>query len=387
MRLELIHLISQLTNRKPIVGFGFLLLSAPAWAQISLVHVTACGPGAFPSTSCVIPRTGSGNLLVIGWASATGGQAAAMANITDNADNTYYEAGNARAVDASSNTMADLWYAKNSVAGATVLTITPNPQGTSGTAMIWEFSGADRSAPLDHTATLDSQPATTKPVGAAVTAASAGGTVVSISNGQQSVTGLVSGSSFTADSRANGAGWAHLAAASPGAYSPQWNSSSGTYCSTAASFRAASAAGSACDLNQDGVVNVVDVQIAVDMDLGVIPCPVTLNGGVCNSTVVQDILNAALTGICSLPVPPTHSVALNWTASVTPGVVGYNVYRATTSGGPFSKLNSSSLVASTNYTDNAVTAGQVYYYVTTAVDGSNDESAPSNEAQATVPSP
>jgi fibronectin type 3 domain-containing protein len=58
------------------------------------------------------------------------------------------------------------------------------------------------------------------------------------------------------------------------------------------------------------------------------------------------------------------------------------VYRGTTSGGPYSKLNTS-LVAATNYSDTAVTAGQTYYYVTTSVDSSNDESVPSNEAQAT----
>ena len=82
-----------------------------------------------------------------------------------------------------------------------------------------------------------------------------------------------------------------------------------------------------------------------------------------------------------------HSVALSWDASTTSGVVGYNVYRGGVSGGgPYSKINSA-LEASTAYTDNTVTAGQTYYYVTTAVDGSGNESGYSNQAQAVIPTP
>lgn len=83
--------------------------------------------------------------------------------------------------------------------------------------------------------------------------------------------------------------------------------------------------------------------------------------------------------------PPQHSVTLAWTAS-TSTVSGYNVYRGTQSGGPYVTVNSS-LDASTNYTDNSVQAGQTYYYVVTAVDGSGNESVYSNQAQAVVPTP
>ena len=40
-----------------------------------------------------------------------------------------------------------------------------------------------------------------------------------------------------------------------------------------------------------------------------------------------------------------------------------------------------------SFKDANVTTGQTYYYVTTAVDTSNNQSAYSNQAQATVPSP
>jgi hypothetical protein len=82
--------------------------------------------------------------------------------------------------------------------------------------------------------------------------------------------------------------------------------------------------------------------------------------------------------------PPTHSVSLSWTDGGS-GIVGYNVYRGSSSGGPYTKITSADPTAA--YTDNSVLAGQNYYYVATAVDGSGMESAYSNEAQAAVPSP
>jgi len=81
-------------------------------------------------------------------------------------------------------------------------------------------------------------------------------------------------------------------------------------------------------------------------------------------------------------------VILTWTASTTPGVVGYNVYRGTTSGGESTTPLNSSPINGTTYGDENVTAGAMYYYVVMSV-ASNDVtlSAASNEVSATVPSP
>jgi hypothetical protein len=79
----------------------------------------------------------------------------------------------------------------------------------------------------------------------------------------------------------------------------------------------------------------------------------------------------------------SHTVTLNWSPS-TSTVAGYNVYRGSGTGGPYTKLNSS-LITGTNFTDSTVQAGQTYYYVTTAVDSSNVESAYSNEVSAVIP--
>jgi len=82
--------------------------------------------------------------------------------------------------------------------------------------------------------------------------------------------------------------------------------------------------------------------------------------------------------------PLQHTVELNWTAATD--VVGYNIYRGTVSGGPYSVINSS-LDSTTAYTDSTVASGQTYYYVVTSVDGNSNESGYSNQTQAVIPSP
>lgn len=78
-----------------------------------------------------------------------------------------------------------------------------------------------------------------------------------------------------------------------------------------------------------------------------------------------------------------HSVSLNWNAS-TSTVSGYNVYRSTTNGSGYVKVNSS-LVAGLSYSDTSVQSGTTYYYVTTAIDSTGTESSYSNQVQAVIP--
>ena len=85
------------------------------------------------------------------------------------------------------------------------------------------------------------------------------------------------------------------------------------------------------------------------------------------------------------PTTAAQSVSLTWTAS-TSVVAGYNVYRGTQSGGPYTLINSS-LDTGTTYSDATVHGGQSYYYVATAVTSNGVESVHSNEAQVSVPYP
>ena len=79
----------------------------------------------------------------------------------------------------------------------------------------------------------------------------------------------------------------------------------------------------------------------------------------------------------------SHTVALSWNAS-TSNVIGYYVYRSTTSGAGYLRITTSPLTSLT-YLDDTVLSATTYFYVTTAVDGNGIESSNSNEAQAIIP--
>jgi len=79
----------------------------------------------------------------------------------------------------------------------------------------------------------------------------------------------------------------------------------------------------------------------------------------------------------------THSVLLSWSPSTSSGVVGYNVYRATSPGTAYALC--SSAISGLNYTDGTAQAGQTYTYVVTAVDSAGDESAYSAPVTASIP--
>jgi archaellum component FlaF (FlaF/FlaG flagellin family) len=94
-------------------------------------------------------------------------------------------------------------------------------------------------------------------------------------------------------------------------------------------------------------------------------------------------LSAAVTLSGTGAAATAHSVQISWTGSSST-VAGYNVYRTQTSGSGYTLINGG-LVSLDDYSDTTVQSGQTYYYVATAVDGSGNESAYSNEAQAIVP--
>ncbi len=207
-----------------------------AVSAISLVHMTSCGLQTFPST-CTIPATGSGNLIVVAWGSGPYVNPT-VSSITDNAGNIYAEAGDARATDPVAGSI-DIWYAANSKSGATSVTVTPSASGTDA-VVIWEFSNVALTSPLDQTSVLNSQLPTITPAGASVTTTVPNEVVISVLTPSGATIGLQLGSAFTIDSFLYGNGWSHLITSSTGSYAPQWDIALGSYASSTVSFKAAS---------------------------------------------------------------------------------------------------------------------------------------------------
>jgi hypothetical protein len=77
-----------------------------------------------------------------------------------------------------------------------------------------------------------------------------------------------------------------------------------------------------------------------------------------------------------------HTVVLSWNASTSAS--GYNIYRSATSGTGYARVNSGP-DGVLNYSDTSVQNGQTYYYVTTAVDASGQESGYSSEVSVVIP--
>lgn len=107
------------------------------------------------------------------------------------------------------------------------------------------------------------------------------------------------------------------------------------------------------------------------------------------SFVVEGPYTTTGTGDTTPPANPTNLVAtggqgqvsLIWDANQEADLAGYHLYRASQSGGPYTRV-SGSLLTGTSYTD-GVAAG-TYYYVLTATDTSGNASGYSGEASATA---
>jgi fibronectin type 3 domain-containing protein len=70
----------------------------------------------------------------------------------------------------------------------------------------------------------------------------------------------------------------------------------------------------------------------------------------------------------------THSVTLKWSADPS-ATGGFNIYRVTTTGGPYTKIGNVAASALT-YVDTTGTGGTQYFYVVTAL----DTATPPNES-------
>ena len=90
------------------------------------------------------------------------------------------------------------------------------------------------------------------------------------------------------------------------------------------------------------------------------------------------------TAPANLSASPTgkRKISLLWTASTdNVGVTGYRIWQATSAGGPFSQIATTTL---TSYANNGLTSGTTYFYYVQATDAAGNVSAASNTASATA---
>jgi hypothetical protein len=117
--------------------------------------------------------------------------------------------------------------------------------------------------------------------------------------------------------------------------------------------------------------SVMTITVGSSTHMGTYPITITATAGSIHQTV-------------TVTLTVTAQIALSWSSGGSPNLAGYNIYRSTTSGGPYSKINSS-LDPNMSYMDQGAQEGVTYYYVTTSVDTSGNESSYSNQASAMLP--
>lgn len=120
---------------------------------------------------------------------------------------------------------------------------------------------------------------------------------------------------------------------------------------------------------------------------------------VSNSNTIQATTPAHSSGSATVTVTNTngqsatltsgftfHSVDLVWSAPTSSpvSITGYNVYRALSSTGPFGRLNGSTPLADTSYSDGSVQGATTYFYEVKSVDSNGTESTPEGPAQTTT---
>jgi hypothetical protein len=111
----------------------------------------------------------------------------------------------------------------------------------------------------------------------------------------------------------------------------------------------------------------------------------TVNGSLTLKSNGTTVLSVPLSGTGLAPL--AHSVDVSWAASTSSPLQGYNVYRSTVSGGPYTKLSTTLSPTTLLFTDTSPVSGKQYFYVVTAINTSGTESAASTEVTVTIPVP
>jgi hypothetical protein len=138
----------------------------------------------------------------------------------------------------------------------------------------------------------------------------------------------------------------------------------------------------------------VGVTTPINLNVGQsVNVPVVFDPGAAGTVSGSLTLVSNGTTLLSVPLSGTglaalaHSVDVTWVASTSTPLQGYNVYRSTVSGGPYTKLSPTLSPTTLLFTDTTPLSGKQYFYVVTALNTSGAESSASSEVAVTIPFP
>lgn len=136
-------------------------------------------------------------------------------------------------------------------------------------------------------------------------------------------------------------------------------------------------------------INTALISGAAYTDIGLINGSYTYRVAAVDNTGNESLPSNEASAIVNiaLPQPPLNlritampeGSSLNALWEYTGNASGYNIYRAETSGGPYTKINAA-FITGTSYLDKGLANRVIYYYVVAALDSLGNESAYSNEA-------
>jgi centrosomal CEP192-like protein len=137
-----------------------------------------------------------------------------------------------------------------------------------------------------------------------------------------------------------------------------------------------------------GVTTPINLNVGQSLSVPVVFDPGTagtVNGSLALVSNGTTLLSVPLSGTGLAPL--AHSVDVTWAASTSTPLQGYNVYRSTASGGPYTKLSPTLSPTTLLFTDTTPLSGKQYFYVVTALNTSGAESSASSEVAVTIPVP
>ena len=394
---------------------GLFNAQAASNTSTAFVQVAAATPQSYVSSVKVsysqAQNAGDLNVVVVGWNDAS----ASVRSVSDSRGNTYQLATGPLKGTALTQS---IYYSKNIKGGGNTVIVTFNQSATFPDVRILEYKGLSTTAPLDVSAgahgksgantSVSSGPASTNSgneliIGAGITsggfskAGSSFASEVITRDGDIAENELVSSKGSYAATASLGnwgtqnwvmqmvalrAGLATTGGPAPTIASvlPKSGSSNGGTAVTITGSNFTSGATvtfGGVPANKVKIVNSTSITATTPAHAAAtVNVAVTESQGTSNSS---NGFTFAQTGAIQ------HRVTLSWRASSSASIKEYNVYRSTVLGGYYGLIGTTG--GTLSYTDQTVTSGATYYYVTAAVNAQGLQSGYSNQIVVPVPSP